>query len=77
MSQVSPGWYPDPDGRPCERYWNGTNWSLETRPKVGGAKAPVSQGGGITTGWKWAIGISLFLAAIMLFSFGSELLYLE
>ena len=73
MSQVSPGWYPDPDGRPCERYWNGTNWSLETRPKVSSTRTPVYQNDGLTTGWKWAIGISLLIATIMLFSFGSEL----
>ena len=26
------GWYPDPDGKPCERYWNGLRWTKKTRP---------------------------------------------
>ena len=26
------GWYPDPDGKPSERYWNGKRWTSKTRP---------------------------------------------
>lgn len=26
------GWYPDPDGKPCERFWNGYKWTNKTRP---------------------------------------------
>jgi len=26
------GWYPDPDGKPCERFWNGLRWTEKTRP---------------------------------------------
>lgn len=26
-----PGWYPDPDGNPGERWWNGTSWSESRR----------------------------------------------
>ena len=26
------GWYPDPDGKPCERFWNGYKWTTKTRP---------------------------------------------
>jgi hypothetical protein len=26
------GWYPDPDGKPSERYWNGKKWTSKTRP---------------------------------------------
>lgn len=28
------GWYPDPDGKPAERYWDGDNWTDRTRPIV-------------------------------------------
>jgi len=28
------GWYPDPAGLPCERYWTGTAWSDHTRPQA-------------------------------------------
>ncbi len=27
-----PGWYPDPSGRPAERWWDGSAWSDQTRP---------------------------------------------
>jgi hypothetical protein len=66
MSQVNPGWYPDPDGKPCERYWDGSNWTLETRPKTS-SSSPMSKGNsGITTGWKIVIGISLVICIAML-----------
>jgi hypothetical protein len=26
------GWYPDPDGKPSERYWDGKRWTSKTRP---------------------------------------------
>jgi len=29
---VPPGWYPDPNGAPSERYWDGNNWGSESRP---------------------------------------------
>jgi hypothetical protein len=29
-----PGWYLDPDGRECDRFWDGTHWTLQTRPKT-------------------------------------------
>lgn len=28
----SPSWYPDPGGQPLLRWWDGTRWTLETRP---------------------------------------------
>lgn len=31
-NSVPPGWYPDPDGKPAEKYWDGNSWSKETRP---------------------------------------------
>lgn len=33
MNQVVAGWYPDPDGRPSDRYWNGQMWTEQTRPR--------------------------------------------
>ena len=33
------GWYPDPDGVPGERWWNGVGWSDTRR---GGAVAPLA-----------------------------------
>lgn len=32
MTDVVEGWYPDPDGKPCERYWDGQIWTEKTRP---------------------------------------------
>lgn len=29
---TSPGWFPDPDGKPCSRYWDGSSWTEQTRP---------------------------------------------
>jgi hypothetical protein len=29
---IAEGWYPDPDGKPCERYWDGSDWTDRTRP---------------------------------------------
>jgi hypothetical protein len=30
MTQPSPapGWYPDPNGGPAQRYWDGQNWTV-------------------------------------------------
>lgn len=28
-----PGWYPDPDGKPCDRFWDGKSWVDDTRPQ--------------------------------------------
>ena len=30
--EVPAGWYPDANGQPCERFWDGENWTEETRP---------------------------------------------
>jgi hypothetical protein len=30
--QLPEGWYPSPDGKPYERYWDGCDWCEETRP---------------------------------------------
>lgn len=31
---IAQGWYPDPDGKPAERYWDGDKWTEQTRPQV-------------------------------------------
>jgi hypothetical protein len=32
MSQHAPGWYPDPQGGPQQRWWDGSKWTDATRP---------------------------------------------
>lgn len=32
--EVPPGWYPDPNGMPSDRYWDGNQWSEQTRPQM-------------------------------------------
>ena len=31
-AEVPAGWYPDAEGHPCERYWDGEKWTHQTRP---------------------------------------------
>jgi hypothetical protein len=48
MSQVSPGWYPDPSGRFVQRYHDGTRWT-EHVADAGGTRSidtPEAPGGG-------------------------------
>lgn len=40
--QVVAGWYPDPQGLPCDRYWDGVAWTEQTRPSTGIAGVPAS-----------------------------------
>lgn len=34
MSNPDSGWYPDPNGNPSERFWDGKVWTDETRPMM-------------------------------------------
>lgn len=34
IGAIDPGWYPDPHGQPCDRYWDGHGWTDKTRPMV-------------------------------------------
>ncbi len=35
MSQVSPGWYPDPSGNYAQRYHDGTRWTEHVADAAG------------------------------------------
>lgn len=45
--EIPPGWYPDPDGKPSDRYWDGGQWGEQTRPqlktKTAGTPSPVDR----------------------------------
>lgn len=65
---VSPGWYKDPDGLPCERYWNGQLWTIETRPLINShsdTSRNLSEPQQLSNGWKVAIVITLIAAAFV------------
>jgi hypothetical protein len=34
MTDPTAGWYEDPDGKPSERYWDGSKWTSKTRPRT-------------------------------------------
>jgi hypothetical protein len=36
---IAPGWYPDPNGLPAQRWWDGMAWTEQTAP-VAGSAAP-------------------------------------
>ena len=36
---VPQGWYPDPDGRPADRWWDGAQWTERTRPSTSASLA--------------------------------------
>lgn len=38
----SPGWYPDPEGKPGERWWNGAGWSDTRRGGAPAAPQPLA-----------------------------------
>ncbi len=68
MSTVQAGWYSDPDGKPCERYWDGQNWTLSTRPISSAGNSPVASNpqSQMTTGWKIALGFAAAFAILIL-----------
>jgi hypothetical protein len=71
MSQVSPGWYPDPDGKPCHRFWDGANWTLETRP-LGFQNSSNDANQEMSNGWKVGIGLAFALAILVLVFISSD-----
>ncbi len=72
MTIVSPGWYPDPDGKPCDRYWDGSAWTFETRPRSEVNLEQRSSKGEITSGWKITIGITFILCILLLVAVASD-----
>lgn len=40
QSAVAAGWYPDPNGLPSDRYWDGSTWTDQTRPQAVRPPAP-------------------------------------
>lgn len=44
-STIPPGWYADPDGKPAQRFWDGTAWTEQSRPMLPSlVSAPVTNG---------------------------------
>lgn len=41
--EIPPGWYPDPEGKPRTRYWDGGSWT----DQVGPAVPAMTSGGGL------------------------------
>lgn len=35
------GWYPDPEGKPMQRYWNGVAWTEQFAPQAAGVPGQV------------------------------------
>ena len=71
MSQVPPGWYPDSDGKPCHRYWDGANWTLETRP-LSFQNSSHDANQEMSNGWKVGIGLAFALAILVLAFISSD-----
>ncbi len=38
MSEFEAGWYPDPNDSLRQRYWNGADWTEQTRENLNGAQ---------------------------------------
>ena len=68
MNSVPPGWYPDPEGRPSERYWDGNSWTSETRPYsfVADKPAPMTNKVGLDQNEKILL-VFVGIAVLMLF----------
>lgn len=67
QSAVPAGWYRDPDGNECERYWDGNNWSLKTRPLITSVSQNPQSNNEISAGWWIALAIcGIFAIAILL-----------
>jgi hypothetical protein len=43
--QAAPGWYPDPNGGPEQRYWDGQQWQAPPAVQASSAVAPYAYGG--------------------------------
>jgi Protein of unknown function (DUF2510) len=68
-NSVPPGWYPDPEGKPSEKYWDGSSWTKETRPLsiIPGKPAPQPNKVGLDGNEKallWIIGIAILIVVL-------------
>lgn len=69
-SEVPPGWYPDPQGRPgspTNRWWDGRQWTDHVQPAfVAGPPRPTTADGQPLAGWWWrALGWLIDLLALV------------
>ena len=39
--EIPAGWYPDPEGKPQSRYWDGDSWTEQVGPLLPQAQAAV------------------------------------
>ncbi|MFC4530364.1 DUF2510 domain-containing protein [Sphaerisporangium dianthi] len=63
---LRPGYYPDPGGRPCLRWWDGGNWTPNTAPAPPQAPSPAPPQPSKGSAGKWlaVVGVVLALAAL-------------
>jgi serine/threonine protein kinase, bacterial len=69
-SPLSPGWYPDPNGRPGTMYWDGQAWRTAPLPTAGSGPKPKPTGRSPVL---WLLGLAalVFLVALIgVFAFG-------
>jgi TM2 domain-containing membrane protein YozV len=67
------GWYPNPDGTPGQRYWDGTAWASATAPAVVPAYRPTLTPQGLPISPKSRL--AALLLAIFLGAFGVHSFY--
>lgn len=53
--QAPPGWYPNPDTADEELYWDGTSWTLRSRPTKAASRRLRAQTGAKRVSWLWLI----------------------
>jgi len=69
---LSPGWYPDPSGKPGTLYWDGQGWRTAPLPTAGAVSKP---GAGGRSYVLWVLGIAaavLLIAVVAVFAFLSD-----
>lgn len=71
-SEIPAGWYEDPDGNNCERFWDGQNWTLKTRPMVSKIPELDDKSKSISAKWWVIIVISSALAIALLIFIGQN-----
>lgn len=74
-SDIPSGWYPDPQGLNCDRYWDGQEWTSQTRPSsnlhnMAPPSVKKAQTGLDSTEKALLIGIAVLILFVALFSTG-------